>query len=119
MNKDTLEALKGSIAKWEGIVSNTAVDMGPWNCDLCQKFLYPQGCVGCPVLEKTGKTGCNGSPYEEFFETLKRYQLTFPAITNRKQYNKQYPPKEFAILKPLAEAELEFLKSLLPEGEQS
>lgn len=117
MDTDTREALKSSITKWEGIATNTAIDMGPWNCALCQKFLYTKGCVGCPVSEKTGHTGCRKSPYEEFHHQLQRRNADFPAITNRPQYNKQYKPEEFEILKPLAEVELAFLKSLLPEEE--
>ena len=39
MNSKTLEALKGSIKKWQRIVSGTARDEGAINCPLCWKFL--------------------------------------------------------------------------------
>ena len=68
MDKDTAEKLEGSIVKWEGIVDGTVENDGPRNCPLCQKFAHagmPLGerCNGCPVMERTGQRGCNGSPY--------------------------------------------------------
>ena len=96
MNNETLEALKGSIAKWEAIVAGTGKDDGPLNCPLCQMFHYrglvkkpeEETCVGCPVMAATGKTLCRGTPYDEINE---------------------YDPSE-----DLAREELEFLKALLP-----
>lgn len=88
MDADTLEALRGSIAKWEGIVAGTVRDMGMSNCPLCQKFAYPRGneCRGCPVAERTGRSDCRGTPYYE--------------------HDEEKPET--------AQAELDFLKSLLP-----
>jgi hypothetical protein len=65
MDERTLTALKGSIAKWEGIVAGTVDDDGPNNCPLCQEF-YIANCNGCPVKEETGMTGCGGTPYDYF-----------------------------------------------------
>lgn len=99
MNAKTLKALRGSIAKWQAIVDGTGVDEGNKNCPLCQRFVYfwfgykkpiAKMCVGCPVYEKTGKKGCRNTPYDD-------YAYGSDSIKN-------------------AQAELDFLKSLLPEG---
>ena len=98
MDKRTRTALEGSIAKWEAIVAGTGTDEGIDNCPLCQVFFYEQDasgelCEGCPVKEKTGQTGCEGSPYEDWRE--------IPYIYGDEA-------------KRLAQAELDFLRSLLP-----
>jgi len=105
MNKETLNALKGSIRKWEKIVNRTGVDNGKDNCPLCELF-YKKNCVGCPVFEKTGEFGCIGSPYLEWTE----------------HHEKRHEWEEYLVVLCLecweiAERELKFLKSLLPEEE--
>lgn len=88
MTPETLTALRGSIAKWEAIVNGTGQDKGTKNCPLCQMFFNVTGnCDGCPVKESSGQSGCDGTPYDH-------YDRDMPEI---------------------AEEELEFLKSLLPE----
>lgn len=62
MNAKTLKALKGSITKWERIAERRGVDLGPDNCPLCKLF-YKKECVGCPVMEKTGRAQCYSTPY--------------------------------------------------------
>lgn len=100
MNDETLEALKGSIEKWEKIVAGTGINEGPLNCPLCQMFFigheYEESkiCRGCPVMEKTGQTRCGGTPYID--------------------YEKSFLDPREPIMKKLAQAELDFLKSLLP-----
>lgn len=111
MDADTLEALRGSIAKWEAIVEKRGEDNGCGNCPLCLKFNRmhttgarhrysneddsppPSNCAGCPVAEATGQDYCDGSPYERY-GTLTR-------------------PHGVAV------EELAFLKSLLPPGVES
>ena len=98
MDKRTRTALEGSIAKWEAIVAGTGTDEGTENCPLCQLFFDkrdPMGdyCEGCPVKERTGQTCCEGSPYQEW-------------STN------PYASEDEA--KRLAQAEVDFLRSLLP-----
>lgn len=89
MDDATLTALKGSIAKWEAIVAGTGVDLGGSNCPLCKMFVRINGeCKGCPVMEVTGFDNCERTPYYE------------------------YDPEE----PETAQAELDFLKSLLPPG---
>ena len=108
MNPKTLTALRGSIAKWQAIVNGTAFNGGPANCPLCQEFLYTYDgnmtwrrtriteCIGCPVFERTGLQYCDNTPYNDY---------------------EQGEDKGFDAerLKELAQAELDFLKSLLPK----
>ena len=86
MDEKILEALKGSISKWEGIVADTVKDERSGNCPLCQLFT----CYECPVMLRSGHVGCINTPYTKY--------LHDPSTEN-------------------AQAELDFLKSLLPPGE--
>ena len=91
MDEGTLEALKGSIRKWEAIVNGTGTDEGGRNCPLCQLFRYDDDlCLRCPVMLHTGSDCCIGTPYRKYRD-------------NKTTEN--------------AQAELDFLKSLLPPGE--
>jgi hypothetical protein len=107
MPAETLEALKGSIAKWEKIVAGTGSNQGPYNCPLCEKFnecvteeahFAQPTCEGCPVQKAVGQAGCRGTPYERY-EEAEESQIDFTEEDMRH----------------LARAELDFLKSLLPE----
>jgi hypothetical protein len=103
MDAQTLEALRGSIAKWERVVAE-GTDGTQWkDCPLCLLF-WDDYCRGCPVMNATGWSVCRGSPFsaydrarEEYFETVDG-----PSVG-------RYPPVVAA-----AQAELDFLKSLLP-----
>lgn len=103
MDEKTLEALKGSIKKWEGIVAGTEVNKGAKNCPLCLIFNTPTDsrntqCIGCPVMEHTTLKWCRGTPYEGF-ETIDS-----DPINNEDAMEK-------------AKEEVLFLKSLLPPTE--
>lgn len=102
MAPEVLEALQGSIAKWERIVAGTGKDHGVDDCPLCQMFNTESAayrpCRGCPVYEKSGRSLCSSTPYSDF------------------SYAKRNANK--AGMAFAAEAELDFLKSLLP-GAQS
>jgi len=109
MKKETLEALEKSIEKWEKIVSGEGEDRGSNNCALCKLFIKKK-CIGCPVYTKTKTPDCGGTPYE--------YWLHHQAN------NHLYDFLEFYIVKcpeckVLAQKELEFLKSLLPETQKT
>lgn len=109
MDAKTLEALQGSIAKWESIVSGKGKDDGGDNCPLCQLFnnddVDPDSdriCVGCPVAEKTDSVGCADTPYEKWAALTWLNRPRFPrAAQNAEQIT-------------AAQAELDFLRSLLP-----
>jgi hypothetical protein len=102
MDSETLEALKGSIAKWKAIVAGIGSDAGLYDCPLCALF-HPRRrpeatsgapCDGCPVKQHTGKSYCEGSPYDHWDEGDDDEEV-------------------------VAKAELDFLISLLPADEPS
>jgi len=107
MSEQTLEALNGSIFKWQKIVdafkSNPDnpkyEENGIHDCPLCDlyysykgKLPYINGCNDlCPVKRKTKKNFCMGSPY----------RAHIPGPTNENFKN--------------AKAMLKFLKKLKPK----
>lgn len=105
MTPETLAALQGSIVKWENIVAGTGADEGSGNCPLCQLYAATEEidsrkwCTGCPVKDKTGEPSCNGTPYYSANIYLKD------------------PAKFDDIDRKNAQAELDFLRSLLPRWE--
>lgn len=105
MRRDTLEALRGSIKKWEEIVAGTGVDEGYRNCPLCVMFdnyddpAANHECDGCPVYAKTDVPGCNETPYDEW-------------VLVKGPTRKADTPKRLAA----AQRELDFLRSLLPKA---
>lgn len=115
MDAKTLEALKGSIAKWQAIVDGTGEDRGFNNCPLCRLFgvsHYAEeiNCRGCPVFEKTGKHVCKGTPYYKWINI-------FDEIDWQYRYREKLIVFNTDLLYA-ALAELEFLKSLLPVPEE-
>lgn len=109
MEQRALKALKGSIRKWEKIVAGTGRDKGGDNCPLClefnDRFSQEPVCEGCPVYEKTGKTLCDNSPYDEWLRLVHAPQ---------RQQNPGGFKVENAKEKRAAQKELDFLRSLLP-----
>jgi hypothetical protein len=115
MDERTLKALRASIKHWEENAAAThwsEADVAGTSCALCDEFYdwpsddYPC-CGGCPVAEKTGYAGCNGSPY---------YSASFAFYRWPHRHNEgqgEAAAKEF---RRAAQAELDFLRSLLPEG---
>lgn len=105
MTKVALKALRGSIEKWEKIVAGTGVDLGTDNCPLCEVFRVrydakARPCVGCPVRARSGLPGCRGTPYDVWMsETASD---GFERVAGS------------AEAKVAAQAELDFLRSLLP-----
>jgi hypothetical protein len=103
MDERTLEALKGSIAKWEAIVAGTGLDGASDNCPLCHIF-HPDfsnvECDGCPVYERTDNRYCGNTPYVEWVKAGGRKGVTVSALGDAG--------------KLAAQAELDFLRSLLP-----
>lgn len=103
MDEKTLTALQGSIKKWEEIVAGTATDEGEDNCPLCQLFLWQAKqawCTGCPVAEHAKEPGCNGTPYRTWADHHVKNGNAFKVSDEE--------------TKGLAQAELDFLRSLLP-----
>ena len=106
MEKETLEALKGSIWKWEKIVEGTGRDEGVTNCPLCTIFYFnKEHCKDCPVYIKTGLSGCDGTPYEEWDKEVEWITNVGKKAATAKQ-------------KAAAQREVDFLKSLLPKEDE-
>ncbi len=105
MDERTLKALKGSIRKWERIIAGTGTDDGVANCPLCLLFhdTHDDGvmCEGCPVREKTGRDGCSDTPYDDWYDNK---------VALHEDERTELDAKQTRI----ANAELAFLKSLLP-----
>lgn len=107
MDAQTLKALKASISKWERNSRVRSPDnylIGVSDCPLCALF-YPiiyraEGCEGCPVHDRTGYSFCKHSPYKEATNASGVWS------NGGREARKA------------ARAEVEFLKSLLPEGER-
>jgi hypothetical protein len=96
MDERTLTALKGSIAAWESRAEGNYLRADYKNCPLCHLFnsealAVETDCVGCPVYMETEEKYCDGTPCEQYFDN------------------------EAAVA--VAEREVEFLKSLLPEAQ--
>lgn len=105
MNKDTLEALRGSIKKWESIVKSTdAEDLSGGNCPLCRKFSSSE-CIGCPVEVDTGAEDCAYTPYSEWID---HFDLVHDIVGVRHRFS---DCKECL---RLAQKELDYLIALLP-----
>lgn len=111
MDDETRAALEASIRHWEeNLAAETpdGVSIGPDNCALCDMFLYDDvSCGKCPVAQRTGFGGCNYSPYENAEDALEDWD-EYP---NDEEYR--------ATWRKAAQAELDFLKSLRPEGESN
>lgn len=117
MNKETLRALKASIAHWEENLkastpetANTSME----GCALCGLFVSdsesraPQDCEGCPVYNKTKQRYCKNSPYEAAHYIHVKWTEECDDENTAKILH--------SIWRLCAKEELEFLKSLLPKG---
>jgi len=101
MNKRALDAINGSIAKWEAIVAGTGEDRGEGNCPLCHAFYsLDDSCDRCPIAKKVGDSFCESTPYT-------KWRRSFP---DGKRLKANTP-----IRIELAKKELAFLKRLLPK----
>lgn len=94
----TLEALQGSIAKWERVVREGVLGTQWTDCPLCKLFIDNKSCGGCPVAAATGESSCYSTPYVTYKHAYQN------ADDNGRDQN----------VIAAAQAELDFLKSLLP-----
>jgi hypothetical protein len=107
MSKRALRALRGSIRKWEAIVARTGVDEGSMNCPLCAAYIDAD-CRSCPVLAKTHRQLCDGTPYRAF----RKHQFVVHHAGGFARHWESVPG--CGTCTRLANAELKFLKSLAP-----
>lgn len=106
MDERTLTALKASIRHWEANVrAKTRMDasIGETGCALCVEFIKGN-CSGCPVKAKTGRSFCLRTPHH----AARSAWVTWG----------QSDAKSEDAWRKAAQAELDFLKSLLPEGQR-
>ncbi len=107
MTPKPLEALKGSIRKWNRIYCKGGVDIGAGNCPLCR--LFPgTSCGNCPVHLFSG-TGCVNTPYEKWANhhmAAHGGKEPFRVVGKCRSCKKH------------SKAERDFLASLLPDGEK-
>lgn len=124
MDDKTLTALQGSIKKWEAIANGTGFDDGPRNCPLCIEFadVYEEnsidewrreGCCGCPVAEHVEDSGCGQTPYMNWIDYL--YDSQGSESIEGTNFGYRYRVFDERS-KRLAQAELDFLRSLLPSS---
>jgi hypothetical protein len=104
MDAETLAALKASIQHWqENVEAKTPAEASikASDCALCQRFA---ACNGCPVAVATERSGCAGTPYLTAYYAFKLWEA--------------WPDdKADADWRQAAQAELDFLISILPDGE--
>lgn len=103
MNKRTKRALLSSIAHWKRLASGKTrggEEVGARDCALCLQFMLADDlytCAECPVRQRTGYSGCKGTPYRD----AERMFIKHGA--------------DSADFKAAAKVELKFLQSLLPK----
>jgi hypothetical protein len=95
METKTLEALRESIQKWESRANGNFLAPSPSHCPLCTLFYFDAYCKGCPVMERTGKDCCLGTPCETYQDAA--------------------DSEGMHLLISAAQEEVLFLKSLLPK----
>jgi hypothetical protein len=109
MDEKTLTALRGSIAKWEGIERGDTPDAGWHICPLCRTFnTSGESCSRCPVRERTGRRYCGGTPYNSW-------------VKLEDQGEEDVAANGYAITplaKKVAGDMAAFLRGLLPQEEQ-
>lgn len=108
MKRLTLHALKGSILKWEAIAAGHGLDCGPNNCPLCQEFAGngSVACMGCPVRDRTRRKYCERTPFIKWYAHQ---------IDVHDTYSSNHVEQGCTTCQKLADAEVKFLKSLLPK----
>lgn len=108
MTPEDARALEESIQKWDAIVYHDGTDVACGNCALCQldksRVLADEelgDCISCVVYKATGYEQCGQTPYISW------------AIHHRDKHRSAWPScVKCGTCRELAEAELEFLKSL-------
>lgn len=98
MDAKTLKALRASIAHWIDIRDTDSKSIGGSGCALCRLFNYNTTfcCKGCPVSKRSGAIYCRNTPYSDYVNINHQDEAARVAA---------------------AQAEIDFLISLLPEGE--
>lgn len=113
LTKADIRAIKASIGKWRRVATGEGDERGVRNCALCKlHFLRAdplRSCRKCPVYQRTDLQFCGGSPFEDWVALHDTRNLRenaggdgYFAVTKK--------------AKEIAQREVEFLTSLLPDG---
>jgi hypothetical protein len=109
MDEVTKKALEESIAKWEQNVEYAKISefdkiQISWkDCPLCSLYYNQEdNCVGCPVYNNTGRRRCLNTPYHDVVSYIKTTRTCSAHIITK-----------------ACQAEVDFLKSLLPQTGES
>jgi hypothetical protein len=109
----TRAALERSIRHWKRIRDGRDRQIGRVSCSLCELFIE-RDCEGCPVHEHTKQAHCFGTPYTEFGmfinKLLNVHGLHFADLQDKPGQKLLYRRRVL-----LAQAEIDFLKSLRPK----
>lgn len=122
MDSDTIEAIEGSVMKWDCIAQGIGVNEGAGNCPLCTMFI-DNGCVECPVcpvvlaIQGNNARGCSFTPYASI---IMENFLTIPEWIKDVLANQEQAGRQNDLTIPITlgfiEDEIEFLISLLPKN---
>lgn len=108
---DNIQLLKLAVKKWHAVAFKEAEEDAQYDCHLCEAYrgdgLFSILCEGCPIKEKTGQTGCRGTPYESWAGHHRKVHDAHTGLF-------VHCPE----CKRLAVAELVFLENLLKEEEK-
>ena len=113
MDEQTLTALEASIKHWEeNINKRSPIDcnFGIDSCALCRMFwrIEHDSCHSCPVFQKTGLRACRGTPYSAAYQAREKWYTARCARKPSRAYRDEW--------RRAAQAEVDFLRSLLPES---
>lgn len=100
LTKKALRALKASIAHWKRLATGKRLadeTIFISSCALCSAFYDHGSCTGCPIKKRTGRAGCEGTPWIRTRNAVNNYT---------------YNSDEF---RSAAKKQLEFLQSFLPK----
>lgn len=118
MAPETLAALRASIKHWEqnrDVREPIFAGIQAKDCPLCDVFLdrhrfkaesfVRDYCGACPIAKKTGQPGCEGTPWMATRQALSTWSCNPGNAFYRHRW------------RVVAQREVDFLISLLPEGE--
>lgn len=109
MNEETRAELLAEIRHWrDNARAETAEEYGDIydGYELCARFMK-QKCLGCPVMQRTGKAECEGTPY---FRATKAYTKWRDATPETAREDEARSAAHAA-----ATAFADWLEALLPE----
>ena len=121
---EIIEAIEGSIKKWDAIAMGCKNDKNSANCSLCQLFIDDSSDCSkwdtlgefksfCPVRLKSDCEGCENTPWDRWHNLITCCSPD-PIYRNLVHANKFADPDNFRELCDLAEQEIEYLIELLP-----